>query len=370
MIPQYEPVIDYDDVNSQISAYLSEKGWITEFKKTVELENRIKKFLEVKHCSMVFNGTISLSLALLAVGVEPGDEVIVPDLTMIATPNAVRFIGAKPVLVDVEPRTLCMDMVKAQSAVTDKTKAFIYVTYNGRSCDPVNLQEFAFLNNISYISDDAQSLGSRYKNGERIGRYGDIASFSFSMPKIITTGQGGCLVTNNDVLADKLKKLKDFGRTGGGIDIHDEFGINCKVTELQSITGLSQFRDIDDRICNKRLMFNMYHAHLKDVPQITMLDMDLSHMTPWFIDIFVEDRVGLVKHLEDNKIKTRIMYPPIHSQKCYGITGDFDVTTEWSNKGLWLPSSLNLSFDQIVHICNHIKGFYNGTSYNNKTENS
>lgn len=359
MIPQFEPAFDSDDLKKRFNEYFDSGGWVTEFKKTAELEGLIKEFLGVKHCFMVNNGTISLSLALLAVGVQPGDEVLVPDLTMIATPNAVRLVGAVPVLVDVDEENLCMDLEKANKLVTSKTKAIIYVTLHGRSHEPVKVKEFCFLNNLSYISDDAQSLGSRYPNGERIGRQGDVASFSFSMPKIITTGQGGCLVTDSDILADKIKKLKDFGRTGGGLDIHDEFGVNCKFTELQAMVGLSQFKDINDRITKKRLMFNMYRAHLKDVPQVTLLDTDLSYVTPWFMDIYADNRGELAKFLLAREIKTRIVYPPIHSQKCYDILDrDFPITTAMSNDGLWLPSSISLTYDQIVFICDTIKEFY------------
>jgi len=360
MINQFEPLLDTADLKARFSEYFDSGGYITEYKKTAEFENKIKEFLEVKHCFMVNNGTISLSLALLAMGVGPGDEVLVPDITMIATPNAVRFIGATPVLVDVSATTLCMNLDKARDKITPKTKAIIYVTLHGRShVDPSLIKEFCFLHNLAYISDDAQSLGSRYSNGERIGRYGDVSSFSFSMPKIITTGQGGCLVTNDDKVADKIKKLKDFGRTGGGLDIHDEFGVNCKFTELQAIVGLSQFRDIHTRIARKREMYLMYECALREVSQVTMLDMDLSYVTPWFIDIYVENREDLAKFLLDAGIKTRPIYPAIHSQKIYSFYGmDFPVATKMSSMGLWLPSSPGLTNDQLIAVCSKIKEFY------------
>lgn len=358
MIPQFEPSFDAADLKSLFNEYFDSGGWMTEFKKTAELEDLIKDFLGVKHCFMVNNGTISLSLALLAVGVKPGDEVLVPDLTMIATPNAVRLIGAVPILVDVDPVNLCMDLDKAYNLVSNRTKAFIYVTLHGRSANLSDMREFSFQLKLHHISDDAQSFGSRYPNGDRIGRSGDVSSFSFSMPKIITTGQGGCLVTNDDELAYRIKKLKDFGRTGGGLDVHDEFGINCKFTEMQALVGLSQFKDINARIAQKRLMFNMYRAHLKNVPQVTILDTDLSYVTPWFMDVYVDERDNLAKFLLASGIKTRAIYPPIHSQKCYDVAEDFPVAIKAASRGIWLPSSLSLKDDEILFICDKIKEFF------------
>ena len=305
MIQQFEPSFDVRDLKDRFNEYLGSGGWMTEFKHTAELENAVKEFLGVKHCFMVNNGTISLSLALLAVGVKPGDDVLVPDLTMIATSNAVRFIGATPVLVDVDPVNLCMNLDSAYRLVTVKTKALMYVTLHGRSDYPTKVMDFCSANKLAYISDDAQSLGSRYPNGEKIGRYGDVSSFSFSMPKIITTGQGGCLVTNDDKIADKIKKLKDFGRTGGGLDIHDEFGVNCKFTEMQAIVGLSQFKDIEARILKKREMYRIYDSILRNVPQVTLIDTDLNCVTPWFMDVYVDNRNDLAKFLLASGIRTR-----------------------------------------------------------------
>jgi perosamine synthetase len=188
MIPQYEPLFNIPDLNTNFVSYINSGGWMTEYKKTEEFENKIKEFLGVKYCSVVNNGTISLSLALLAGGIEPGDEVLVPNITMIATANAVRLIGAIPIFVDISPDTLCMDLYDAFNKLTSKTKALIYVTLNGRSQQPVHMSNFCITHKLLYISDDAQSFGSCYSDGSKIGTNGDISSFSFSMPKIITTG--------------------------------------------------------------------------------------------------------------------------------------------------------------------------------------
>lgn len=355
MIKQYEPLFDYEDINKQISEYLKEKNWITEYKKTIQLEEEISNFLGVKHCIIVNNGTISLSLALLALGIKPGDKVAIPDLTMIATANAVKFIGAEPIFVDIDT-ILCMNVYKLWENLwkDHDIKAVIYVSLNGRYNEKINE-----ITNIPIIEDNAQSFGSNNFQG-KIGNTNFISSFSFSMPKIITTGQGGCLTTNNDELANKIRKLKDFGRIKGGIDIHDEFGINAKFTDLQAIVGLSQFKTINERIERKKMIYKLYYDELKDITEIEFIPTDLELTTPWFVDIYTDNCMELYKFLYDNEIGTRLVYPPIHSQKCYLEYNNlsFPVTEHYSRRGLWLPSSLTLTEEEVIYICNKIKKFY------------
>ena len=172
------------------------------------------------------------------------------------------------------------------------------------------------------------------------------------------TGQGGCLTTNDDELANRIRKLKDFGRISGGIDIHDEFGINSKFTEFQAIVGLDQLKNINWRIKRKKKIYNIYYNYLKHIDDIEFLETDLNITTPWFIDIYIEKRKELSEFLINNNIKTRNIYPSIPSQKCYNIDFNFPTTERYSSRGLWLPSSLTLKDDEIKYICNKIKEFY------------
>jgi len=355
-IPQYKPLLNREELAKDLSKYLSKDVWLTEFKETQKFEEKIAEFLQMKHCVVANNGTISLSLALLACGVGPGDEVIVPALSMIATANAVKLIGAIPVFVDVESETLCLDPNKIE--ITEKTKALIYVTLNGRSGDINNLQRLCKAKNISFIEDSAQSFGSWYSTGERIGSQADISSFSFSMPKIITTGQGGCLCTNNSKFYKKIKSLKDFGRERSGIDIHPNFGINSKFTDLQAIIGLNQLKDIQTRITLKKLIYAQYRECLSDA--VAWLPTNLNYCTPWFVDIYVENRAELMSYLKNKGIQTRYLYPSITKQKCYSIEQKFPVADLMSEKGLWLPSSLDITQEEIRMICSKIKKFIKG----------
>ena len=244
-IPQMEPWFGAEE-KAEINRYLDEGGWFTEFKRTAQFERELAEYTGAKHCIVVNNGTVSLTLAALAVGLQPGDEVIVPNYTMIATPNSVKMLGCVPVFVDVEDETLCMDPELFERAITPRTRAVMLVSANGRA-PRAGIAVFERLcqeRGLALLEDAAQSLGSHFPDGRHCGLAGAIGSFSFSAPKVISTGQGGALVTNSDDLASRLRKLKDFGRTGGGNDLHDSVGYNFKFTELQACVGLAQMKKL------------------------------------------------------------------------------------------------------------------------------
>lgn len=350
-----------DEEKQAISDYMDEDGFITEFKRTEKFEKMIAEFTGVKHCVVVNNGTISLTLAAMASGIQPGDEVIVPNYTMVATPNSVQIFGAKPIFVDVEPKTLCLDFELVKSAITSKTKAIMLVSANGRYPE-AGIKVFEDLckeKNITLIEDAAQSLGSFYPDGRHIGSAGLVGSFSFSAPKIITTGQGGALITNDDNVAKKIRKLKDFGRSGGGNDIHDSIGYNFKFTELQACIGIEQMKKLPFRVERKKEILKTYQNLLKDLNQVKIFDQDLVNTTPWFIDCVAENRDALMAFLKNNGIGTRVMYPPINKQKAYNIEAEHPVSNFIGEKGLWLPSAAQLSNEDIKNICKNIEDFYN-----------
>jgi perosamine synthetase len=358
-IPQMEPWFGAEEAES-VYAYMKEGGWITEFKRTERFEQLLAEFTGAKHCVVVNNGTISLTLAALACGVQAGDEVIVPNYTMIATPNSVRMIGAQPVFVDVDPATLCMDMATAERAITTKTRALMFVSANGRY-PREGIEQFAALcraRGLVLIEDAAQSLGSRYPSGLHMGRVGGVGSFSFSAPKVISTGQGGALITDDDDLAFKLRRLKDFGRSRGGTDVHDWIGYNFKFTELQACIGIEQMAKLAARVERKKAILRLYRENLRGVRAVTFFAQDLAWTTPWFIDVLVEDRDRLMAHLKERQIGTRVMYPPIHRQKAYDLPGEHPVSEDVGRRGLWLPSASQLTDDQIARVCAAVHEFY------------
>lgn len=343
-----------------VCEYMDEDGFITEFKRTELFEQMIADYTGAKHCVVVNNGTISLTLAAMACGVVSGDEVIVPNYTMIATPNSVKMFGAVPVFVDVEPETLCLDIANAEAAITPKTKAIMLVSANGRY-PKAGIQAFELLakdRGLKLIEDSAQSLGSMYPDGRHIGTAGDVGSFSFSAPKIISTGQGGCLVTNDDEIARKLRRLKDFGRSGGGNDIHDEIGYNFKFTELQACLGIEQMKKLAWRVERKKEIYQLYKKNLDGVQSLSFFEQDLSCTTPWFIDVLVEGREDLQQYLKEKNVGTRIMYPPINKQIAYQEPGEFEVSNMVGEKGLWLPSSGQLTDAEVNYIGTEIRTYY------------
>ncbi len=357
-INQAEPWLD-DKEATAINDYLKSGGWLTEFKKTAELEKLISEFTGANYCSMVCNGTVSLTIALMALGLQKGDDVIVPDFTMIASSNAVILGGGRPVLVDVEPENLCLDLRSLKSSVTEKTKGIILVTINGRYPSKYEeITDYCQRENLFVLEDAAQSLGS-FKGGKHLGTFGDIGSLSFSSPKIITTGQGGALITDSEELHARIRALKDFGREKGGTDHHDSIGYNFKFTDLQAVIGIEQMKKLPYRVKRKKDIFRLYQDLLKNVDQLSLLPTNLVDATPWFIDIYVPDPLALHDYLKNNNIGSRSIYPPIHMQPAYkDYQGSFPVTERLSAQGLWLPSSSRLKDSQIEYVCDTIKDYY------------
>lgn len=358
-IMQMRPLFGEEEKRA-ICEYMDEDGFITEFKRTERFEQMIAEYTGAKHCIVVNNGTISLTLAAMAAGVEAGDEVIVPNYTMIATPNSVKMFGAVPVFVDVEPETLCLDIELVRKAITPRTKAIMLVSANGRY-PKAGIEAFEALvkeKGLLLIEDSAQSLGSFYPDGRHVGRAGLIGSFSFSAPKIISTGQGGALITDSDEMAHKLRRLKDFGRSGGGNDIHDSVGYNFKFTELQACIGVEQMKKLPERVERKKEIWRRFEAGLKGIEQIKLFKHDLDSTSPWFIDSIVEDRDGLQSYLKSVGVGTRVMYPPINKQAAYNSHGEHQVSNWVGSQGLWLPSAVQLNDADIDRICGEIRKFY------------
>lgn len=357
-INQMEPGFDHNEADA-VYEYMNSGGWCTEFKKTREFEQMICEYTGAKHCWIMANGTVSLSAALMAVGVGVGDEVLCPDYTMVATPNSAELIGAKAVFVDIDRDTLCMDFEKMKAAVTDKTRAVMLVTVNGRHPDNMDeYVEFCKSSGIHLIEDAAQSLGS-FCNGKHLGRFGEIGSFSFSAPKIITTGQGGALITDDDELADKIKKIRDFGRDKGGSDHYLVKGWNFKFSDLQAVVGIEQMKKLPQRVARKKEMGRLYDSLLQGIPGVELVETDYNDTAPWFFDILCERREELMDYLKENGISARPFYPPLHAEPAYGYTHlSFPVAEEIGAKGLWLPSAVSLTDSQIEYICGCVRAFY------------
>ncbi len=357
-IPQMEPWFGSEEKEA-LNEYMNGGGWVTEFEKTFEFQDLIKNFTGAKHCFVVNNGTVSLSLMAMAAGIKSGDEVLVPNYTMVATPNSLRMFGAEPKFTDVDPKTLCISLNEIKKNVSTKTKAVFLMNANGRYPKDINeIISFCKKNNLILFEDSAQALGSFYKDGLHQGRKGIAGSFSFSAPKIISTGQGGAIITDDDEIAHNISRLKDFGRSKGGNDVHEIIGFNFKFTDIQAVIGISQMGKLDWRIERMKDIYSRYKENLSKNKNIVFFDQDLNNTTPWFIDVKVKKRNKLMDFLKQNKIGSRVMYPPLNKQKAYNLPGEHKVSNEIGEKGLWLPSSSKLSNNQIDYVCEKINKFY------------
>ena len=360
-INQIEPVISLND-KLAINKYLKSGGWITENKISKKFEKNFSDLLGAKYSILHPNGTLTLLSIMLALGLKKNDEVILPNYTMVATANAVILAGAKPILCDISDENLCLDPNKLTNKINKNTKAVIYVTLNGRSGFIQQIQKICKKKKLHLIEDSAHSIGS-YLNKKHHGTFGIASSFSLSMPKLITTGQGGFVVTNNKSLANKVNEIKNFGRRTDGNDIYFSIGYNFKFTDLQSSLGISQLQNIKQRIKKKRQIFHHYYKNLKNIKEIKMFKFQKDE-TPWFVDIYLKNPKKLQEYLKEFNISTRLVYPPLNSLKIFKIKGNFENSTYYCNRGLWLPSSINLKEKDIKFIVNKIKIFLNNYAQN------
>ena len=353
-INQIEPVITIKDKNA-ISKYLKSNGWITENKVSKKFEQEFSKLVKSKYSIVYPNGTLTILSILLALGIKKNDEVILPNYTMVATANAVKLAGGKPVLCDIEDQNLCLDPKQLLSKINNKTKVVIHVTLNGRSGYIGKIKRICRQKKIYLIEDSAHSIGSYYRNKHH-GTFGIASSFSLSMPKLITTGQGGFVVTSNKKLSEKIKEMKNFGRRSDGNDIYFSTGYNFKFTDIQSALGLSQLKDIGQRIKKKKQIFKYYYDKLSKINGIKMFSFN-DMETPWFCDIYLKNPKKLQNYLQSFNIMSRLVYPPLNTLKILKSKGNFKNSIHYCNRGIWLPSSINLSKKDINFIISKIKFF-------------
>ncbi len=348
MIYQIKPVIG-SLAKKNISKYLNEDNWITEYKKTSLFEKKFSKFTNSKHCIAFPNGTLTMYAILECLNLKKGSEVLVSNYTMVATANVVKMSGLKLKLVDITHDDLCMCPEDLKKKITKKTKAVIFTQMNGRIGQIQKISKICKQKNIFLIEDSAHALGS-YNKKKHAGNAGIAASFSFSMPKLITMGQGGAIITNNTKLAKKLRLFKNFGRKKDGVDVHNYLGYNFKITDLQSVLAISQLHDIKKRILIKKRIFRRYFKNLKNNKSIKMFQMKKNE-TPWSVDIYVKNIKKIRQILKKKNILTRPVYPPLNSQKIYKNFKGLTVSNNYCNNGLWLPTSLDIKLNEIDKIC-------------------
>lgn len=307
-----------------------------EFKLTQELEESTADFFGVRYCIMVNSGTTAIFLALKATGAK---KVAIPCLTMFGTATAAELAGCEIVFV-------------SNNELPSNVDAYVHVSLNGRDC---SIAETVAANpNITIIEDACQSFGSEFR-GKFLGTFGKVGCFSFSPHKILSAGNGGCIITNNEEIARSVRALKNFGRESGGADNHESIGYNFKFTDIQAAFMLKQFKQLPERIRRKKEIYARYFSSLSDIMR--------NHIgTPWFVDIYVDHRDDLATFLIERSIGTRKMYPLLTTQKPfshYKVIGDSTADEFYSDHGLWLPSSIGITNKEINYVVDTIKTWLN-----------
>lgn len=365
MIPVCVPLLGEKELEYAIDCIKT--NWISSKGKYVEeFEKKFTKYCGYKYGITTTSGTTALHLALASIGVGKGDEVIIPAFTMIATAFAVIYCGAKLALVDAEPETWNMDVNKIEDKIIDRTKVIIPVHIYGHPCDMDPIMKLAKKYDLYVVEDAAESHGAEYK-GKRTGGIGHIGCFSFYANKIITCGEGGMIVTNDEEIAERAKSLRNLSfPKEKRIYLHSEVGYNYRMTNIQAATGLAQFEKIDKLVEMRRGNAHLYNEYLKNVEGIRIpVEKEWAKNVYWMYSILIEDEFGmsrdeLMKKLREKGIDTRIFFIPMHQQLVFQKMGlfkeeSYPVAEDISRKGIYLPSGSGLKEEEIKFICDAIK---------------
>ncbi len=348
-----------DEINAAISTVISESDFILG-KQVEQFEEAFAQACQVRYAIGVDSGTSALELALRAYEIGPGDEVITAANTFIATTLAISYTGAKPVLVDVDPRTMNMDPAQLEDAITDRTKAVIPVHLYGQAADLDPILEIARRHRLVVLEDACQAHGATYK-GKRVGSIGDVAAFSFYPAKNLGAyGDGGAVVTNDERIAKSLRMLRNYGQSKKYV--HDLRGYNRRLDTLQAAVLNAKLKYMDQWNAARREHARRYQALLAGTGVVTPVAAGYGDPVWHLYVIRTEDRDGLREHLTERGIATGIHYPiPIHLQQAYADLGygpgSFPVTEQACKQILSLPMYAELTTDQIEYVSEAIKQF-------------
>jgi len=365
MIPLAKPYFDNDEIE-EIKKVL-DSGWVTQGPKVKEFEEKFAKYLNVKYAVAVSNCTAALHLSLLALGIKPGDEVLVADYTFPATGHSVLYCGAKPVFVDINPKTYNIDVNLIEYKITNKTKAIIPVHTFGQPADMDPIMEIAEKHNLKVVEDAACAAGAKYKN-KYVGTIGDIGCFSFHARKGITTGEGGMIVTNNEELAKEIRSLSTFGMVSAWdrekskeivIPEFVKLGYNYKMSDITAAVGVAQLRKLDKIIERKRELAKYWDEklHETDFIEPPFVDKKVFHVYQSYVAL-VDKRINrnkLIKKLSDNNIQTQIGTYSLHIQPVYNSKQKCPNSLRVFNEALSLPMHYMLKEEDIDIALKYIK---------------
>ena len=364
-----------DEEKNAVQAVL-DSGWLTMGGITQKFEEEFRAYTGAKHAFAVSNATVALHMACLALGIGPGDEVIVPSLTFVATANCVRYTGATPVFADINgENNLTISLSSIQEKVTPRTRAIIVMHYGGYACDMTSIIEWARSQHIPVIEDAAHAVGS-FLDSKHLGTLGAAGCFSFFSNKNLSTGEGGMIVTNDDVLAEKFRLLRSHGMTSLTWDRHQghawsydvvELGYNDRIDEIRSALGREQLKKLDGFNARRREITNRYRELLSDlVPDVIVPFKDhpgisAHHIMPVILPQG-SDRLKFMEKMKEQGIQTSIHYPPIHQftsfKKEGKVLSQLPVTEDIASREVTLPLYPLLTDEQVELVAYAVRKAY------------
>lgn len=350
MIPQFKSFVDKSDYRRLEKVF--ENNHIAEGPFAREFHDRLMSIINSKFGCFASNGTLALYLAMKAIGIKPGDEVMVQDITFIASANAVEMIGATPVFVDIKGfKNITINVSKIR--LTERTRAIVLCHLFGTACTNIEeVTEFCEKNNLLLIEDAAQALNIK-NSSKHCGCFGKVGTFSFYADKTITTGEGGFVVTDDEDAYKKMTYLRNQGRIKSGTFIHPEMGYNFRITDIQACLGLSQLDKLEYIMDAKKNIYESYKYYLGDSVEFLTIREDFTHI-PFRVVVFTKNAEKTMAYMADKGIESRSMFYPLHKQPCYRhlqyTDDDFNNSNACFERGICLPTWVGLSEEQIKYI--------------------
>jgi perosamine synthetase len=355
-IPVYAP-----DISGNEKAYVVdclESNWISSIGKYTErFEKRCADFIGTPHAIGVSNGTVALHLALHCLDIGPGDEVIVPTFTYIASVNAIAQTGATPIFVDCRYEDWLLDPRDVEAKITARTKAIMPVHLYGIICDIKAIQEIADKYGLAIVEDCAEAMGSTL-NGQHAGTFGDIGTFSFFGNKTITTGEGGLVIAANDLLAARMRKVKGQGQSLDKRYWHDEIGFNYRLTNICAAIGVAQIERIDAILDRKRAIARLYRQLLKDSDVTFQVQQDGLVSSDWLVSLLLPvhvNRDAVMQAMRDKGVDSRPVFYCAHQMPMYEEETSFPVSEDIARRGISLPSYPALTDEDVNRVVSALK---------------
>lgn len=364
MIPVNEPLLDGKE--GEYVAECIRTGWISSAGEFIKkFEESWAAYCGMKHGIAVSNGTTALQVAVGCLDLEPGDEIIMPTFTIISCAMAIVTQGGVPVLVDSDPRTWCMDVGQVEAKITPRTRAIMPVHIYGHPVDMDPLLELADRHGLVIIEDAAEVHGAEYK-GRRCGGLGDISTFSFYANKIITTGEGGMVLTDDDDTAEQARRLRNLSFLPERRFFHKQLGYNFRLTNMQAAVGLAQIERIESLVERKRRMGAAYNEQLGDVDVLQLpVEEPWAKNVYWMYGLVLDESTGMdavafARQLADRGVMTRPFFLGMHEQPVFHEMGLFEgesypVAERMARQGLYLPSGMALTMEQIDTVCRAVR---------------